>query len=375
MSEPPPHAKRPTRSAENTGWGPARGERVPEPNAPIPGPERGVRAGGWPHRAVHRFTGRQRGLVTRSQLRSVAVSSSSIGHALSSGLLIPMHRGVYSLVPVEALPSLAREHGALLACGGKAVLSHASAAGLWGWRLLPDDRVELTLIGGDAGRGRAGLVVHRARSIDRADLRGFHGLPVTAPARTFLDVAPGLNERDLERGFDEALARRVMRLSEVQAMLERHPGRPGVARLRALVGDDRARTMTRSEAEERFFALTRRAELPRPAVNARLHGFEVDFLWHHERVVVEIDGMAYHKLTRGARARSRTRRAATGGGVPRAALHLAPDLRSARVGRRPAGGCADQPPRRSLTRGREARRSRRRVVAAPMSSVGLWARA
>jgi very-short-patch-repair endonuclease len=52
--------------------------------------------------------------------------------------------------------------------------------------------------------------------------------------------------------------------------------------------------VTRSQAEERFLALIRTAELPSPDVNVPLHGFEVDFLWREQRLVVEIDGYAYH---------------------------------------------------------------------------------
>jgi len=64
--------------------------------------------------------------------------------------------------------------------------------------------------------------------------------------------------------------------------------------------------MTRSEAEERFLALVRRAQLPAPRVNVRIHGFEVDFCWRSHGVVVEVDGLAYH-TTRVAQQRDRRR--------------------------------------------------------------------
>jgi very-short-patch-repair endonuclease len=68
-----------------------------------------------------------------------------------------------------------------------------------------------------------------------------------------------------------------------------------VGRLRTLVDADRNRTMTRSEAEELFLALIRRAGLPEPELNVRIGRWEVDyFFWRHERLAVEIDGHAYH---------------------------------------------------------------------------------
>ena len=64
--------------------------------------------------------------------------------------------------------------------------------------------------------------------------------------------------------------------------------------------------MTRSEAEDRFLALIRNAQLPMPRANIRLHGFEADFYWPAHAVVVEIDGLAYH-ATPDAQQRDRAR--------------------------------------------------------------------
>jgi len=74
-------------------------------------------------------------------------------------------------------------------------------------------------------------------------------------------------------------------------VLERSPGRPGAPALRALVDDP---VLTRSEAEARLLTLLRAADLPPTAVNARVGRHEVDFLWNEQRLVVEVDGYAYH---------------------------------------------------------------------------------
>jgi very-short-patch-repair endonuclease len=53
-------------------------------------------------------------------------------------------------------------------------------------------------------------------------------------------------------------------------------------------------TLTRSEAEERFLTLIRKAQLPLPETNVSVTGYEVDFYWRPNGFVVEIDGFAFH---------------------------------------------------------------------------------
>jgi very-short-patch-repair endonuclease len=248
----------------------------------------------WPDAGIADLAGRQRGLITHRQLLGLGVSSSAIGRAVARGRLHPIHRGVYALVERRALPPLAAEQAALLACGRRALLSHASAAALWGLSPSPPGPVTVTLVGTEKGRSRPGIVVHRVRTLDRGDARRRSSLHVTSPARTLLDRAPDLEARALERELDEALVRRLTSRTAIAETLARSPGRPGCARLRALVEPERDTTFTRAESEERMLALLRRGGLPMPECNARMHSIEVDFLWRDERVIVEVDGWASH---------------------------------------------------------------------------------
>jgi very-short-patch-repair endonuclease len=77
-------------------------------------------------------------------------------------------------------------------------------------------------------------------------------------------------------------------------MAGRAHGHRGVGKLRALLARDEEPAFTRSEAEERFLALIRRADLPAPAVNAEVEGQMVDFVWRRKRVIVEVDGFRFH---------------------------------------------------------------------------------
>lgn len=259
----------------------------------------------WPDREVAAIASTQRGLVTHQQLVALGIGNRAIARAIARGRLHRRHRGVYSLVGPEALPPLATEQAALLACGERTHLSHHSAAAVWGIRPSSSGPVEVTIVGRDAGRRRPGVRVHRTDRIDPRDVRILKGIRITSPARTLLDIAPDLLERELERAFDEAIVRQLMTVAAARAMLLVNAHRPGAPSIRALATTDRSTTMTRSEAEERFLELMRKAGVPAPEVNVRVGRWVVDFFWRAERVVVEIDGYPYHS---GRAARERDHR-------------------------------------------------------------------
>ncbi len=216
-----------------------------------------------------------------------------------------MHRGVYALGHT-ALPELARETAAVLACGESAVLSHHSAAAVWGLRPSRTDvDVDVTVVGRNCGV-KHGIRLHRVQSLVAADVRRHESIPISSPARALLEVASDLSRRELERALDEGLVRGVLTRGAVRAMLTRNRRRRGSARLAALLSSGAATTITRSEAEERFLTLVRKGCLPQPEVNVRLGRYVADFLWRAERLVVETDGFAFHG-DRGAFERDRRR--------------------------------------------------------------------
>lgn len=88
--------------------------------------------------------------------------------------------------------------------------------------------------------------------------------------------------------------RRILRISDVEDVLSRASGLRGAPLLAGILERRRGPTVTRSEAEERFLSLIREAPLPPPEVNVTIRGYEVDFLWRKQRLVVEVDGYAYH---------------------------------------------------------------------------------
>ncbi|HZA90581.1 MAG TPA: DUF559 domain-containing protein [Solirubrobacterales bacterium] len=244
-------------------------------------------------RRLRRLAAGQHGVVTRSQLLEAGLRSGAIDWRMQAGRLRPLHRGVYLVGPVA--PPLAREMAAVLAAGPRAVVSHRTAASLWQLvPSLPDGRVVDVIVVGRNPSPRRGVRVHRVRSMGRDEVRTFKHVPITTPARTILDLAAEIPPRELEQAVAEAERRKLAEARHLLALVARYPRRHGTRALNRMLKGGGEPALTRSEAEERFLALVRRAELPEPEANARLAGYEVDFLWRAARLVVEVDGFAYH---------------------------------------------------------------------------------
>ncbi len=247
-------------------------------------------SGGFAVREGHilRLAGRQRGLITRRQLLACGLSSSAIDWRLESGRLHGVHPGVYA-VGHGVLAPWGRELAALLACGPGSGLCLLDAAVVWELAAAdPQQPVHVTVTGSHR-RGASGIVVHRARHVE---LTRRHGLPVTTPRQTLLDLAAA-GHPALPRALNEA---QVCKLVSLDALLTFARGRPGARALGELITD--APGYTRSQAEIRLRALIRRAGLPRPQTNARAGRYEIDALWPDHRLAVEVDGYATHSTRR-----------------------------------------------------------------------------
>ncbi|HYN90445.1 MAG TPA: DUF559 domain-containing protein [Thermoleophilaceae bacterium] len=125
-------------------------------------------------------------------------------------------------------------------------------------------------------------------------MRKRHGIPVTSPARTLVDLADVAPRRTLEKAIDEA---EYLRL-DCTGLAPRH-GRCGSGLLKRVLAEHRpGSTRTRSPLEDVFIALCDRHHLPRPEVNVYIEGYECDFVWREQRLIVETDGGAAHGTTR-----------------------------------------------------------------------------
>jgi hypothetical protein len=185
----------------------------------------------------------------------------------------------------------------------------------------------------------AGVVVHRCRRLDPADVTRIDGLPVTTLARTLLDLAETETRDRLEKVLEEADRRELLDLEALRACADRNPGRRGVAPLMELI-DLYTPTPGAKEGLERAFGLLLREEgLPLPQVNVLVHGILVDCWWPEARFVVELDSRAFH-ATWEARERDLARDAAL----------LREGITTLRV---PTGECAGNDPSWPTTSGRK----------------------
>jgi very-short-patch-repair endonuclease len=234
---------------------------------------------------------RQHGVVTGAQLVARGLSRDGIEHRARRGRLFRVHRNVYAI----GSPILTREGrwmAAVLACGAGAALSHESAAALWRIRDRERESIEVS-VPPRVVRRHDGIRAHR-RALTAVDLSRHRSIPVTAPACTLIDLAARLDEGELERAISEADKLGLTDPDRLLPLLEKLPRRPGVAILRNTLTRHTFR-LTDSELERGFIPLAVAAGLPVPRTRQIVNGHRVDFWWPAFRLVVETDGLTYHR--------------------------------------------------------------------------------
>jgi very-short-patch-repair endonuclease len=245
-------------------------------------------------RGVARLAARQHGVVGRQQLLQIGFDQDSIKRWLRAGHLHRLHREAFA-VGHTRLSQRGHWLAAVLACGEGALLSHSSAAALWGLERPRGSRVDVTAPGGRQFLpGRHGIRLHRCRLRD-GEGGSADGIPVTTVARTIFDLAESVDFGRLQRAWEEADRLRLLELRKVEQVVESGYGRRALRPVRRLLAEARTGTITRSALEDRFSAFCRDHRLPAPATNIVLLGFEIDACWPTHRLVVELDGFAYHR--------------------------------------------------------------------------------
>jgi very-short-patch-repair endonuclease/predicted transcriptional regulator of viral defense system len=233
----------------------------------------------------------QHWVVTYGQLRALGLGPDSIRHRVKTGRLYPVHRGVYA-VGRPALEQKGRWLAAVLACGDNALLSHRSAAALWG--LAPSSvESDIEIVVQDTVlRGRPGLLVHRRADLAAQNRREVDGVPVTDPISTLVDLASCAPERQVEKAINAADRLGLVDSETLRATVPGLAPRPGMACIRRLAGCD---ALTDTGLERKFLAIVRSANLPLPRTQAMVSGYRVDFYWPDLGLVVETDGWRYHR--------------------------------------------------------------------------------
>jgi very-short-patch-repair endonuclease len=231
---------------------------------------------------------RQRGHVTRAQLHDLGIADGAISYRLKTGRLHRAYPGVYGVGHPRSLP-IDRAAAAVLVCGRGAVLSHSSAAALWGFARHWQEPFEVTV---RRDRRTKRIRIHRSHVLLPRDRTRHLGIAVTSPAKTVLDYGPRLSDDRLARVVDDALRGPLSR-DALGELLGRCPTYPGAKRLLPFVLESGA--PTRSQFERAFKAFARRFGLPPYELNTIVCGREVDVLFAAERVIVELDGYHFHR--------------------------------------------------------------------------------
>jgi very-short-patch-repair endonuclease len=234
----------------------------------------------------------QHGAIARRQLLELGLNARQIERRIASGRLHPVWRGVYAV----GRPQLSR-HGrwmaAVLACGPNAALSHGSAATLWGFGKELGGLIDISVPA--RGRNRLlGIWVHRRTETVLTDVAVHEGIPLTSPVRTLIDQATRLRPMQLERAVNEADKLDRVRADVLHASLDDYRGQPGVASLRKLL-DPLTFRLSDSVLEQLMRPLARSVGLPAPQTKTSVNGHEVDFFWPDLGIVVEADGLRYHR--------------------------------------------------------------------------------
>ncbi|MBN9624102.1 MAG: DUF559 domain-containing protein [Actinobacteria bacterium] len=240
----------------------------------------------------------QNGVATLAQLEGLGLSRRAIQQRERTGRLHRIHQRVYSLTP-GVMTERGRFMAAVLACGAGAVLSHRSAAYLWGMVEDWEEPIDVTAPN-RRGRSPDGVAAHRDSSLQPIDKGTIYGIPCTSVARTLLDFAAVEPEWRVRQAVAQAEVRRILDKLRLRALLKRSRRRRGVARLRLILDSIHPQTTrTRSELERRFLDLLAKAEVPEPEVNVWLptpdgRRYQADFLWRENKLIVEADSRRFH---------------------------------------------------------------------------------
>jgi hypothetical protein len=243
--------------------------------------------------AIARIAARQHGVITAKQLATVGLGRPGITERVGSGRLHRIHRGVYAVG--HRAPSWHRRWmAAVLACGEGAVLSHGSAASLWGLLKPIEGPIHVSAPSTSGHSKRRGIHIHRCPSLHT------QSPAEPSPSPSYPRQAGGRRGRLLTTHRDNIPVTTVPRTIEdlrASSLIPPYLVRRAVrqAELKGLYLDGIETDHTRSDLETAFLALFAHHRIPPPEVNPKLGRYEVDFLWREEKLVVEADTFTYHR--------------------------------------------------------------------------------
>ena len=172
-------------------------------------------------------------------------------------------------------------------------MSHRSAAALWEIGKERPGRIDVS-VRRHCELRRPGIRLRSRPSIAAREIVRHDDIPVTSPVQTLVDLATELEPMPLERAINDADKRGLVDPETLREELARFHGEPGVRPLRLLL-DKLFFQLSDSDLEIYFRRIVKGARLPMPRSKQRVNRYEVDFFWPDFGLVVETDGLRYHR--------------------------------------------------------------------------------
>jgi len=227
-------------------------------------------------------------VLAHDDLLRLGFTAKAVKHRIASGRLHPISTGVYAVGRPELTPK-GRWMAAVLVCGDDAMLSHRSAAELWGIGYEERKRIDVT-VRRRREIHRAGLKVRMRPKLPEASVIRRFGIPVTNPVQTLIDLATELKILQVERAVNEADKLDLVDPETLRKALDAYVGMPGVKTLRTML-DRHTFRLSDSDLEILFRPLALAAGFPVPLTKHWVLGYEVDFWFPDHGLVVETDGL------------------------------------------------------------------------------------
>lgn len=244
-------------------------------------------------------------VVCTSDLRSIPVDSAYVYRKVQSGEMTPLLPCTWACGPAAVRIGF-QQHcmAAVLYTGPTSAISHVTAAvrlGIWKrWR-----RDEVHVLTTADRRSRSGCAgrIHRTSHLEPSEIISVDGMPTTSVTRTTCDLGSQLTSHQIASALDEASFLQVLDVDAIVARLDQFPRSRGNAVVRRAIELHRGGSAgTRSWSEDVYLDALLAAGIREPTVNTRgtIPGFdhEPDFVWHPQRLVIEIDGPGHSKPQR-----------------------------------------------------------------------------
>lgn len=241
---------------------------------------------------------------TTSAARKLRVSEKQLGAAVREGLVRRVLRGVYLRADLPDTVETRAACAALVIAPGS-VARDRTAAWIHGVDVFTHSEHEvLPPIEACVGRFRAPSdrcgIDGGTRDLAPGDVMVVHGIAVTTPLRTALDLACNLRRREALAALDQFMRAFGFTREQYAAEAVRFFRRRGVVQLRRLIPLADPRAESQRESWTRLEIIDAGLPVPEPQHWIEIDGvptYRLDLAYPRHRIAIEYDGEEFHDRT------------------------------------------------------------------------------